>query len=134
MKLKPAIQTVAVLAGIGALGGTALAGLNITSEWTDYIEVPERTEVRAVSVPEDACVTPNPIGACPGEEGHYAAIRLVPPATPYHVQAVSYALMNESFGDYVCSAHLKHDVFLFKGPAGSPPDPNPTEIVQFRAM
>jgi hypothetical protein len=107
----------------------AYAGsFNIQSEWQGFLELPEPSDTTAVSVNPGGCIIPQEIHACDGEEGHYAATRLIPDATPFMVQQVSYALNHNQNTSLDCDANLDHEVFLFVAPVGQPLDPDPVEL------
>ena len=128
------IAVSAVFIATMTLGGVTVASATFDSvwgEWVTWAEVPERTDSTAVSVDDGACVTVDLIYACEGEEGDYAAIRLVPPAYPYHVQQVGYVLRHGAVPlttSLMCDAGLAHDVVFFVGDATSYPDASPVEI------
>ena len=126
------------VAGLALVAPLALADdeekfeFTINSSWEDAISVPASEGGTIASTEDGICSRDSALHACEGEDGHYAAIRLVPDVTPFHVQAVDYALSNKTYplstGTLSCEAHRPHEVFVFKGDDSSLPDADPTEL------
>ncbi|MCB9683514.1 MAG: hypothetical protein H6735_00570 [Alphaproteobacteria bacterium] len=104
--------------------------LDVRSEWTlDVAPIPPESDTASSSV-ERTCANHSNLHACEGEEGHYTAIRIVPPTTPFSVKGVTYFL-TEGVPDptepFVCDSASAHDVFLFVADANQPPPADPVE-------
>lgn len=68
------------------------------------------------------------IAPSPREDGHWAAVRLVPPKTPFAVERVEVLLAHGSFNNSTCDAsqHYRMRLYAVSADAG-PPDGNGTD-------
>jgi hypothetical protein len=73
------------------------------------------------------CIPRSHVRPCAGEEDHWVALRFTPPATPFRVTEVRYALYDGWHFDseVYCDASFEHNVQLLVG-SSTTPDADPT--------
>lgn len=98
-------------------------------------EVPDPVDARVTLENHGvaACHPETIVQALPEERGHWAAERLVPPTTPFLVDAIEYQLSGQIQNAPTCAANLSHQVFVVSAPDGLPPA-SPAAIAGYRVF
>jgi len=85
-------------------------------------------EVDVLTDNPDPCETLGAIGPAPGEEGQWAAVRLVAPVD-VRLDTIRYVLMQQA-GELNCRVDIAHEFALFAGDGSTIPPQEPEELMR----